>query len=102
MSMMWFGKRLHAPSYASCPQTETPAGRGCVYCEELVAMGDDGWILVDGSIFHRECFFRGVAGSAAHQQGLCSCYGGSGGDKEDDMTRREGARAALAYFEGRL
>jgi hypothetical protein len=100
--MMWFGKLHSAPVYGDCPQTETPAGRGCVYCNELVVMGDDGWILVDGSVLHRECHFRSMAGSVAHQQKRCSCFGGIGSDEEDGMTRRQGAEAALAYYEGRL
>lgn len=99
MSMMWFGKRYPAPAYAECPQTETPAGRDCVYCDETIAVGDDGWILHDGAVLHRECNLRGVIGSVAHQQKRCSCFGGD--DEEDGMTRREGARAALDYFEGR-
>jgi hypothetical protein len=97
MSIMWFGKRLAAPAYADCPQTETPAGRACIYCAELIVMGDNGWILVDGSTLHRECYLRGFTGSLAHQRKSCSCYGG--GDEEDGMTRREGALAAVRYFE---
>jgi len=101
MSMMWFGKWHPAPAYSDCPQTETPAGRACVYCDELIAVGEDGWIYDNGSVHHRECQFRAVVGSVAHQQKRCSCFGGNGTDKEDGMTRREGAQAALDYHEGR-
>jgi hypothetical protein len=102
MSMVWFGQRHPAPAYSDCGQTATPVGTTCVYCSELIAMGDDGWVYADGSIMHRECHFRGIIGSAAHQQRRCSCFGGGNGNGEDEgMTRREGARAALDHFEGR-
>jgi hypothetical protein len=97
--MMFFGKRYDAPAYIDCPQAETPVGRRCVYCEEQVVIGDDGWIYNDGSVHHRECHFRAIVGSVAHQQRRCSCYGGTGSDHDDGMTRREGAKAAVEYAE---
>jgi hypothetical protein len=101
MSMTWFGKWHPAPAYADCPQTETPVGSVCLYCCETIVIGDDGWILVDGTVLHRECSLRSVIGSVAHQEKRCSCFGGRGDDKEDGMTRREGAQAAMEYFQGR-
>jgi hypothetical protein len=97
--MTWFGKRHDAPLYSECPQTETPVGRGCVYCDEPIAMGDDGFIYAGGDTMHRECHLRGVIGSVAHQQKRCSCYGGNGNGEEEGMTRRQDAQAALEYFE---
>jgi hypothetical protein len=96
MSMMWFGTRYPAPLYDDSPQTETPVGRECEYCDELIAVGDDGVILVGGTILHRECNFRMIIGSVAHQEKRCSCFGGNAAH-DDGMTRREGARAALEY-----
>jgi hypothetical protein len=102
MSMMWFGKKHPAPAYADCPQTETPVGRACFYCQEQIAMGDDGWILVDGHMLHRECSLRSMIGSVAHQQRRCSCYGGGAASEgESGMTRRQAAKAAMDYFQGR-
>jgi len=95
---MWFGIRHTGAAYAECPQTETPVGRECDYCEEVVAAGEDGFILDSGTILHRECFMRGFTGSVAHQEKRCSCFGGTDDDEVDGMTRREGARAAMAYF----
>jgi hypothetical protein len=87
--------------YDDCPQTETPVGSTCIYCDELIAMGEDGVILADGtSVLHRECNLRMVAGSLAHQQRRCTCYGGTGSDEEEGMTRRQGAQAVLEYLEG--
>jgi len=96
--MTWFGKRYPAPAYADSPQAETPVGAKCTYCDEVVRIGDDGWILGDGSVLHRECNLRAVIGSVAHLQKRCSCYGGTG-NHEDGMTRRQGALAAMEYWE---
>ena len=97
--MMWFGKSYPAPAYADCPQTETPVGKDCRYCEEAVRQGDDGWFLYDGTILHRECNLRMAVGSVAHQEGRCTCFGGTANDEVDGMTVRQGAQAALEYFE---
>jgi hypothetical protein len=97
--MTWFGKRYPAPAYQDTPQTETPVGTACRYCDEKIVMGDDGWILMDGSVFHRECHMRSIIGSVAHQQQRCSCFGGLDRDHEDGLTRRQSAIAAQEYFE---
>jgi hypothetical protein len=96
--MAYFGRRYPAPAYADCPQTETPVGEPCNYCTELFQLGDDGWVLHDGSKFHTECNLRMVVGSVAHQEKRCSCYGGNGSDVEDSMSKREGAKAAMEAF----
>jgi hypothetical protein len=56
----------------------------CVWCGE--AAPETG--------VHQECLFRMVVGSAAHQLGECSCYGG---EREDPphLTKREAAELAL-------
>ncbi len=100
-SMSWFGRRGAGVAYQECPQTETPVGSACRYCDEAVQSGDDGWVYIDGTIMHQECHLRGIIGSVAHQEKRCSCFGGKGSDEEDGMTRREGARAAMRHFESR-
>jgi hypothetical protein len=99
---MWFGKRYPAPLYDDCPQTETPVGRECEYCDEPIAMGEDGVILHSGTLLHRECNLRMIIGSVAHQEKRCACYGGTGSDQDDGLTRREGARAAIECRRGLL
>jgi hypothetical protein len=71
----------------------------CQYWTEPLLAGDDGWILCNGAVLHHECNLRGVVGSVAHQERRCSCFGGTANDEEDGMTRRQGARAAVEYFE---
>lgn len=46
--------------------------------------------------FHFECGFRMIAGSVAHIQRRCSCFGGHDWHLDPPgMTRRQAARAAL-------
>jgi len=47
--------------------------------------------------YHPECMARSVIGSVGHQRRTCPCYGGTESDPEG-MTKREAARAAVAYF----
>jgi hypothetical protein len=57
----------------------------------------------DGSTipYHRECFMRQVVGSVAHQNGTCSCFGGSEAEVLTDLTPRQEAAAAVAIFKSR-
>lgn len=73
----------------------------CVYCDEpLLAsehpdLGTDGIERVEAT--HPECAFRMVAGSAAHQLGECTCFGGTREDPPG-MSKREAARLALETY----
>lgn len=77
-------------------------------CGEAIAEGDSGFLedVVESLVplvqreapRHRECLLRRVLGSVGHQQGKCSCFGGTYEDPPD-MTPREAARAAVAYYE---
>jgi hypothetical protein len=62
----------------------------CGYCEEPLEMGRD---------FnpHTECMLRMVAGSAAHQLGECTCFGGTREDPPE-MSTREAAKLALETY----
>jgi hypothetical protein len=67
----------------------------CHYCEEPLRGGD---LLADGpQPLHRECLFRMVAGSAAHQLKECTCYGGTREDAPG-LTKREAAQQALDTY----
>lgn len=73
----------------------------CVYCEEEIGPGERADNI--GSDFHRECLFRSVAGSVAHQMGECSCY--RKGSTENDppmLTMRQAAKLALDYAHGEV
>jgi hypothetical protein len=104
--MKWFGKPGTGAAFAGCEQTETPVGDLCRHCHEPINEGEDGWLIpsIDYGAaelaFHHACHLRQIIGSVAHQQRRCSCYGGTASGEEDGMTRREGAEAALRYFEG--
>ena len=101
--MLVFGPRTWGPDQKL---VDTPLGRACFSCKELVAEGDSGVMmpLVEaGSATyapqHRECFLRRIVGSVGHQQGTCSCYGGQEEDPPE-MTKREAALAATKLFYG--
>ena len=68
----------------------------CPYCDEEIGEGDP---VMDGATqtFHRECLIRAVAGSAAHQLGECSCFGGTRQDPPG-MTLRQAAKLAYETF----
>lgn len=120
----YFGKNYGAPIYLESHPVPTPVGMPCRYCDELIREGEDGFRDGGNSNFHRECLLRMIFGSVAHQARTCSCYGrldetgrtthlescpctegypeeacecSCNGEK--GMTKREGARAALAYRE---
>lgn len=85
--------------------SERPAGMfvncmpACQYCGEPVLPGEDRAPILN-AIMHSECGFRNVAGSVGHQQKRCHCYN-QVDTSEIGMTRREAAKASLAYFRGR-
>lgn len=91
----FFGPPSMMKSYER--QVAPPLGQPCAMCDEAIAAGDIGTVERGGRVIHYECMMRSVIGSVGHQKKLCSCYGG---DQEDDpaLTRREAAKAAVAYF----
>lgn len=42
--MAFFGRRLDAPAYEDAPRRLTPVGQRCIWCEQPIVPGDDGWI----------------------------------------------------------
>lgn len=70
-----------------------PAG-ACFYCEEPFRAGDSGkampFLSAAGPVIihvHKECGLRQVAGSLAHIEHRCTCYGGEN-DRTPGMTLR--------------
>jgi hypothetical protein len=99
-----FGPKPWGPALDGCEMIPTPAGEACLYCKELIAEGDSGVTMVYRSDDrtqrvpeHRECHIRHIVGSVGHQQGRCSCFGGT---EEDPVgiTKREAAQAAVRFF----
>lgn len=97
--MRWFGPDTFAPMCDDLPRVPIPVGTACGWCAEPIEALDAGVFLVDGeSPFHHACFIRQIAGSVAHQQRRCSCYGGRNDEGENGVTKREAARAAAREF----
>lgn len=71
----------------------------CLWCDEpiLPAEWRTAQVYASGQAVHYECGLRSMLGSVGHQQRRCSCYGGAEEDPPG-LSRREGARAAAAYF----
>lgn len=81
-------------------RVEAPVGEECMECEEPIADGESGvlvmvgiWVEDVGMVesypapVHKECMLRMTVGSLAHLNQECTCYGGNGG--EYNLTRRE-------------
>jgi hypothetical protein len=66
----------------------------CAYCSEEIRPGEAHPDLLD---HHFECLMRAVAGSAAHQLGECTCFGGTREDPPSMTTRQAAALAWDTY-----
>jgi hypothetical protein len=97
--MPWFGSYL-PHSHLRCKRTRPiyPSDKKCVWCLEGFKETDRGTINDAGQALHLECEIRMVVGSAAHQTGNCSCFGGTHEDPPD-ASPREAAKLALAMHE---
>lgn len=69
----------------------------CFYCQEPVLDGEESGNIANAAS-HRECAFRSIAGSVAHIEGRCSCFGTRDEGDPPGMSPREAARAALAAY----
>lgn len=99
----YFGQRAWGPAADdSSLMVPTPVGDACLHCAERFVEGDAGVVMMhvglDGGALraqHRECFLRGVVGSAAHLEKRCTCFGGTDEDGDPPgLTKREAARLA--------
>jgi hypothetical protein len=102
--MYWWGESWGAPACDPELHVPTPVGMDCEWCDETIEKDDRGFTMpVMGSdltiYYHQPCFLRSVLGGLAHQQGKCTCYGGSADDMNPvGMTRREEAVAAVEMW----
>jgi len=91
----------------------TPTGHRCIECDELVADGDRGIVMLqvvavaepgaDESdaiakpvCMHRECFLFNVLGTPACHDGTCECH-----TQPFATSHRQTARNALAHWEAK-
>lgn len=99
-SMRYFGVRYAAPIYENIEAIAAPVGMTCVYCDEPILEGEDGFLDSGGQALHRECFLCMIFGTVTHQMQACRCFKGDDAiDCEEGLTRRESARLALSYRE---
>jgi len=100
--MRWFGFAPFARICQDTPQVPVPVGVSCGWCAEAIAAHDNGLYYAnpDSAPFHHECFIRMIVGSAAHQQGTCSCRGGEDHDPPE-LSIRDAAKLAYLAFRGR-
>jgi hypothetical protein len=101
--MQWFGYRPFASICAKTYRAVTPIGCECGWCPEPIAPDDNGFLLpnrISGELqpWHYECYLRLVLGGVFHQAGKCGCHGGTSPPDPPDMTKREAARAAVAFW----
>jgi hypothetical protein len=68
----------------------------CFHCDEPILEDERSPLFPDTAV-HHECGFRMVTGSAAHQLGECTCYGGSREDPAG-MSKRDAARLSLETY----
>jgi hypothetical protein len=109
--MRWFGPSGRCPPMyvRDLQRVRTPVALGCNWCYELIDEDDFG-LLVTGLVgpellvaefpYHHECQARQMIGSLTHLRQECSCFiPDSVCTDPPEMTRREAARAALAFFQ---
>lgn len=108
--MRYFGTAYDAPIYEGLARCERPSDAACAWCHEAIGPHDDGFEMgavvmgTDGDPagtviwYHRECHLRQTFGSVAHQQGQCSCSGGSGEDSDLLTTRQAALQACLLFY----
>lgn len=98
--MRRFGPEIDPTSQV--PWIKIPVGTLCIWCHEPIAESDAGFELPCSSdvvFYHNACLLRTFVGSVAHQAGYCGCHiVGSTCRDPPDLTRREAAKEAAAYF----
>jgi hypothetical protein len=78
----------------------------CAWCGEPIASGAGAMIPhydgegMEPQGMHDECFTRMVVGGLNHLRGACTCHGGSETPDPPNLTKREAAIAAAAFYEG--
>lgn len=82
------------------------SGDDCGYCDETILPDDEFREMphlpesgpAEMRRYHLNCMIRIIVGGANHQEGNCSCCGGTEDPDPPHMTRREAADAAAEVF----
>jgi hypothetical protein len=72
----------------------------CPLCQEPLLDSDpDSHVeTAEGQVVHGACLIRLIAGSVAHQDKRCPCFGGTGAERVEGMSDREDALAAWRFY----
>ena len=76
-----------------------PIGEKCAWCDEPIFRGENGVELENGNCEHIECFIVSIVGSVAHQERRCTCYDGFVDCQQDEISKRETAKAAFLHWQ---
>jgi len=69
----------------------------CFFCGESVAEDEDCGAM-PGTPAHYECVIRSVIGGYNHLRGRCTCCGGTLPPDPPELSKREAASVAVAYW----
>jgi hypothetical protein len=78
---------------------KNPIGCTCAWCQEPIQNGENGVDLENGDYEHIECFIASIVGSVTHQEHRCTCYDGFVDCQQDEISKRETARAAFLRWQ---
>jgi ribosomal protein L24E len=88
-----------APVTDEAEWIDTPVGATCMYCGESIQNGDNGAIMPNGYVQHRECSLRSVWGGIGHHVNHARYCGGELGP-DAGLTYRESAILVWRLFHG--
>ena len=69
----------------------------CAFCGERVAEGEDCGAMLEAPS-HYECALRSVIGGYNHLRGRCTCCGGTLPPDPPELSKRDAARVAVAFW----
>jgi hypothetical protein len=88
-----------APLFDLGHWTKEPTAATCAWCNEIIRHGENGVDHGNSYYEHIECFIASIVGSVTHQERHCTCYGGFIDCHQDEISKRETARAAFLHWQ---
>jgi hypothetical protein len=88
-----------APLFELGRWTKAPVRAICASCHEPILRGENGVDLENECFEHIECFIASIVGSVSHQERQCTCYGGYIDCQQDEISKRETAKAAFLNWQ---
>lgn len=107
MTTAYFGRRGPVPIYDTAVLVDTPVGATCLWCDERIEEGDDGFVMgavrASGEPYvasvHHDCLVRQAIGSFHHLRRECYCYGvDEPPEPEPSLSPRQEATLAVQEF----